>query len=108
MDSPSSRPKPRPRLRHLAIPRSQVTLTGVTLGNGAYGKVSEVEYDGKLCAVKKVHSILLEEATPTVADKVRMTSKVNAICGAPYVIQTLCCFLEYVIFRVMSPDFLLW
>ena len=38
--------------RHLTIPRSRVKFTGVTLGNGAYGKVSEVEYDGKWELVK--------------------------------------------------------
>jgi len=54
----------------LTIPRSCVKLTGVTLGNGAYGKVSEVEYEGKLCASKEVHSLLLEQASP--AERVRL------------------------------------
>ena len=58
-------------LHHLAIPRSRVKLTGVTLGNGAYGKVSEVEYDGKLCAGKQVHALLLQLASPTEAAKIK-------------------------------------
>ena len=58
-------------LSHLTIPRSQVKFTGVTLGNGAYGKVSEVEYGGKLCAGKEVHSVLLQLASPTDAAKLK-------------------------------------
>ena len=42
-------------LRHLKIPGSRVRPTGVELGSGSYGKVFEVEYDGKLCASKEVH-----------------------------------------------------
>jgi len=58
-------------LRHLTILRSRVKFTGVTLGNGAYGKVSEVEYDGKLCAGKQLHSLLLQLASPTEAAKIK-------------------------------------
>ena len=58
-------------LRNLTIPRSRVKFTGVTLGKGAYGKVSEVEYDGKLCAGKAVHSLLLQLASPAEAAKIK-------------------------------------
>ena len=60
-------------LRDLTISRSQsrVKFTGVTLGNGAYGKVSEVEYDGKLCASKEVHPLLLQVASKTEAAKIK-------------------------------------
>ena len=56
---------------HLTIPRSRVKFTGVTLGNGAYGKVSEVEYNGKLCAGEEIHSVLLQLASPTEAAKIK-------------------------------------
>ena len=60
-------------LRYLTIPRSRnrVKFTGVTLGNGAYGKVTELEYDGKLCAGKEIHSLLLQLASPTEAAKLK-------------------------------------
>ena len=47
-------------LHTCVIPKSRVKLTGECLGNGAYGKVSEVDYGGKLCAAKQIHSLLLE------------------------------------------------
>ena len=47
-------------LRHLEIPLSQIKCTGINLGDGSYGKVFEVDYNGKLCAAKEVHSILLQ------------------------------------------------
>ena len=47
-------------LRHLKIPSLQIKRTGVELGKGSYGKVFEVDYSGKLCAAKEIHSLLLE------------------------------------------------
>ncbi|XP_065905475.1 uncharacterized protein [Dysidea avara] len=47
------------------ISTSQLKFTGVTLSNGAYGKLSEVQYDGKLCAGKEVHAVLLQRASPS-------------------------------------------
>jgi len=47
-------------LRHLKIPISRVKPTGVELGRGSYGKVFEVEYDGKSCASKEVHRWMME------------------------------------------------
>ena len=45
-------------LRYLKIPSSQIKCTGIELGNGSYGKVYEVDFSGKSCAAKEVHSLL--------------------------------------------------
>ena len=37
-----------------------VTSTEVEIGRGAYGRVFEVEYEGKLWAAKEVHRELLQ------------------------------------------------
>ena len=58
-------------LRHLKIPLSQITRTGVDLGKGSYGKVFEVDYSGKLSAAKEIHSLLLELATGELAVKIK-------------------------------------
>ena len=58
-------------LRHLKIPSSQIKRTGVELGKGSYGKVFEVDYSGKLCAAKEVHSLLLELASEEGETKLR-------------------------------------
>ena len=50
-------------LHHLKIPSSRVRPTGVELGRGSYGKVFEVEYDGKSCASKEVHRWMMELPT---------------------------------------------
>lgn len=53
------------------IPKSRVKFTGETLGSGAFGKVSEVDYGGKLCAAKEIHSLLLQLASETEVNKLR-------------------------------------
>ena len=58
-------------LCYLEISCSQIKCTGVELGSGSYGKVFEVEYGGKLCAAKKVHSLLLQLATREGAAKLK-------------------------------------
>ena len=58
-------------LRHLKIPSMQIKRTGVELGKGSYGKVFEVDYSGKLCAAKEIHSLLLELATGEGAAKLK-------------------------------------
>ena len=42
-------------IQSITIPTSNVKPTDKLLGQGSYGKVFEVEYDGKLCAAKEVH-----------------------------------------------------
>ena len=39
---------------------SDVRLTGRKLGEGAYGKVEELEVNGLVCAGKRLHEALLE------------------------------------------------
>jgi len=58
-------------MQHLVIPKSRIKFTGRTLGNGAFGAVSEVEYDGKLCAGREIPSVLLELANKTEAAKIK-------------------------------------
>ena len=58
-------------LRHLKVPSLQIKRTGVELGKGSYGKVFEVDYNGKLCAAKEIHSLLLELATGEGAAKLK-------------------------------------
>ena len=58
-------------LRHLKVPSLQIKRTGVELGKGSYGKVYEVDYSGKLCAAKEIHSLLLELATGEGAAKLK-------------------------------------
>ena len=57
-------------LHDFAIPKSKLKFTGATLGSGAFGKVSEVDYGGKLCAAKEIHSLLLQ-ASETEVNKLR-------------------------------------
>ena len=42
-------------MQNLVVSASDVKITERLLGRGSYGKVFEVEYDGKLCAAKEVH-----------------------------------------------------
>ena len=46
----------------------RVNPTGKEVGRGAYGRVCEVEYEGTLCAEKKLHALLLKY---THGDKLR-------------------------------------
>jgi len=67
----AERVKPSKALRHLKISSSQIKCTGVELGKGSYGRVYEVEYSGRLCAAKEVHSLLLQLATGEGAAKLK-------------------------------------
>ena len=58
-------------IRHLKIPSSHISRTGVDLGNGSYGAVFEVEYSGKLCAAKELHPALLKFANREGAAKLK-------------------------------------
>ena len=37
-----------------------INPTGKEIGRGAYGRVFEVSYEGKICAAKEVHQLLLQ------------------------------------------------
>ena len=41
---------------------SNVRLTGITIGAGAYGSVEEVAIPGAICAAKKIHEIFLDRS----------------------------------------------
>ena len=58
-------------LHTCVIPKSRVKFTGEALGNGAYGKVSEINYGGKLCAAKQIHSLLLELGSEKGVEKLK-------------------------------------
>ena len=51
--------------------RISVKQTATLLGCGSYGKVFEVEFDGKACAGKQVHPWMLELTSEEEQDKVR-------------------------------------
>ena len=41
-----------------------VTFTGVTLGKGAYGCVEEADWNGTVCAAKRIHELFLQDESP--------------------------------------------
>ena len=49
------------QLDSITVQASDVTSQGKELGNGSYGAVFAVKYHGKVCAAKKIHSLLFEE-----------------------------------------------
>ena len=51
---------PEEALLRLRIPIARVKDSKVELGRGSYGKVHEIEFDGKICASKEVHRWMLE------------------------------------------------
>ena len=58
-------------LSHLRIPLSQIRCTGAELGKGSFGRVFEVDYCGKLCAAKEIHSILIDSVEGEEAAKLK-------------------------------------
>jgi len=48
------------KLKHLTIPKDRVSFTELELGRGSFGKVTEIIYDGKSCAAKEIHALLLD------------------------------------------------
>ena len=58
-------------VHHLKIPASEVKPTDNVLGYGSYGKVFEVEYDGKSFAAKEVHPYMIEHAREEERAKVK-------------------------------------
>ncbi|XP_065916958.1 dual specificity protein kinase shkA-like [Dysidea avara] len=51
-------------LKHLVISKDRVSFTDLELGRGSFGKVTEIKYDGKSCAAKEIHSLLLLDVEP--------------------------------------------
>lgn len=50
-------------LRDIVIPDGRIKREGPELGKGAFGSVFQVEYDGKPCAAKQIHSALIHNVT---------------------------------------------
>ena len=50
-------------LLKIIIPNGRIERKGPELGKGAFGRVLQVEYDGKPCAEKQVHSLLIANVT---------------------------------------------
>ena len=57
--------------RHKQSATKLFTETGIELGRGAYGLIFQVDYLGTLCAAKKVHPILLENANEDRVQKIK-------------------------------------
>ena len=55
----------------LSLMLHKVYPTGREIGVGAYGRVFEVDYEGTLCAAKKVHSLLLQYAKGDALQKIK-------------------------------------
>jgi len=47
-------------LKDLTVSESEIKPVGGEIGRGSYGKVFTVKYRGHVCAVKEIHSILVE------------------------------------------------
>ncbi|XP_065884876.1 uncharacterized protein [Dysidea avara] len=48
-----------------------VEITNNRLGEGAYGRVFEVQYTGTTCAAKEIHSIFFQVATPHELERIK-------------------------------------
>ncbi len=85
------------RLPSLLI--SNLEFTAVCLGRGSDATVYEVDWNGTVCAAKRIHAILLEDESPGGAEK--FISKFEAECLTwsklrhPGVVQFLGVYLEH-------------
>ena len=65
-----------------------LTLQGVVLldkepiGRGAYGAVYAVKYKGEKCAAKRIHQILLDNASPQLKEEMKSDFVRECICGS--------------------------
>ena len=57
--------------RHKKSATNLFTQTGTELGSGTYGLIFEVDYQGSLCAAKKVHPTLLKNANEDEVRKIK-------------------------------------
>ena len=67
-----------PELRPYVL--SNVRLTGVTIGSGAYGSVEEVAVPGAICAAKKVHDFFLDRSMVPAAEISRFAAQFVREC----------------------------
>ena len=59
---------------------SNVRLTGIRIGAGAYGSVEEVAVPGAICAAKKIHDIFLDRSEIPAAEICRATAQFVREC----------------------------
>ena len=55
----------------LRILLHEINPTGNEIGRGAYGRVFEVKYAGKLCAAKEIHFLLRQSTQDNEHEKVK-------------------------------------
>ena len=79
---------------------SDVRLTGVRIGSGAYGSVEEVVVPGAICAAKRIHEVFMDfSEIPAAeirksADQFVRECKLMSTLRHPYIVQFLgVCFL---------------
>ena len=77
---------------------SDLVFTGVRLGRGADATVYAVEWNGTVCAAKRLHGALLEDESPGGADKLINNFEAECLTWSklrhPYVVQFLGVYLE--------------
>ena len=90
------RPALRSRFPGLVI--SDLVFTDVRLGRGADATVYAVEWNGAVCAAKRLHDILLEDESPGGADKLISNFEAECLTWSklrhPGVVQFLGVYLE--------------
>ena len=83
-------------LRGLLIPK--LVFTEVKLGKGADAVVEAVEWNGTLCAAKRLHDLLLEDETPGGVEKLIKNLEVECLTWSklrhPGVVQLFGVYLE--------------
>ena len=67
-----------PELRPFVL--SNVRVTGIRIGAGAYGSVEEVAVPGAICAAKKIHDILLDRSEIPAAEIRRASAQFVKEC----------------------------
>ena len=84
------------RFRGLLI--SNLVFTDVKLGRGGDATVYEVEWNGTVCAAKRLHEVLLEDQSPGGADKLISNFEAECLTWSklrhPGVVQFLGVYLE--------------
>ena len=77
---------------------SNLVFTDIKLGKGADATVHEVEWNGTMCASKRLHDILLEDESPGGADKFISNFETECLTWSklrhPNVVQFLGVYLE--------------
>ena len=82
-------------------------VPGEHVGNGAYGNVTKLDYQGTLCAGKTLHSILVNAAEGNLREKFVHECKLLKDLRHPHIVQFLgICFLQRSDLPVLVMEFL--